>query len=106
MGKEPGWDAVAAESQKHNKHRYCLFVSGNSSHSQKYIDTVQHICEKYIRSAYCVEIVDVFKDPQRAEAEKVFVTPTLIRHAPAPERRIVGDFSSEDVLAANMGLIT
>lgn len=105
MGR--GADPRATVTAFHDgiEHRYCLYISGNTPHSQQYIDTVRAICRKHLGNACNFEVVDVFEDPDRAEADKIYVTPTLIRYLPAPPRRIVGDFSSEDGLAANMGLI-
>lgn len=38
-----------------------------------------------------VDIVDVLKQPDEAENEKILATPTLIRQVPGPQRRLVGD---------------
>jgi circadian clock protein KaiB len=40
-----------------------------------------------------VEIVDVLKAPERGLEDGVLVTPMLVRVAPPPERRILGNLS-------------
>lgn len=40
-----------------------------------------------------VEIVDVLVAPERAEEGRVIVTPTLVRRAPDPPVRLIGDLS-------------
>jgi len=49
-----------------------------------------------------VEIVDVFKNPERALAEKVLLTPTLVIVTP-PRQVIVGDLSDVEVLRGAPG---
>ncbi|MNC93572.1 Circadian clock protein KaiB [compost metagenome] len=48
-----------------------------------------------------IEIVDVFKEPKRALEDGILMTPTLVKLAPAPVRRIVGTLGdSQTVLLA------
>lgn len=37
------------------------------------------------------EIIDVLDRPDAAEKERIITTPTLIRLAPTPQRRVVGN---------------
>jgi circadian clock protein KaiB len=68
-----------------------LFVSDNSPRSIVAIANVRQALETAIGSNFALEIVDVFKDPHRALAARVLVTPTLL--APAAAQRLVGDLS-------------
>jgi KaiB domain. len=97
-------DGERQNAIKHGRHEYSLFVSGRSLRSERSVKFVRKVCDKYIGNNYSISVIDVFEDPERAEIEKVFVTPTLIRHQPPPYRRIVGDFSSEEALASSMEL--
>jgi circadian clock protein KaiB len=45
-----------------------------------------------------VEVVDLLEHPDRAGAERIMATPTLIRLEPGPTRRIVGDLRDADSL--------
>jgi circadian clock protein KaiB len=38
-------------------------------------------------------VVDVLTDPESAESSRVLTTPTVVREAPAPVRRVTGDLS-------------
>jgi len=79
-----------------------LYVSGRAGSSRHASAAVRRICDVALgNSAYRLDVIDVWRDPDRAEGDKVLATPTLIRQAPPPERRLVGDFSdAEKVLAA------
>lgn len=89
---------------KQARHEYSLFISGRSQRSERCIKVIRRVCDRYIGDNYSIFVIDVFEDPDRAEAEKIFVTPTLVRRQPLPLRRIVGDFSSEEALASSMEL--
>ena len=53
-------------------------------------------------SAYDLEVVDVLEHPERALDDGVFVTPTLVRLAPEPERIMIGSLNQSADL---MGLL-
>ena len=45
--------------------------------------------------------MDVQKEPQRAEDERILTTPTLVKRSPEPSRRVTGDLTNaEQVLVA------
>jgi len=50
--------------------------------------------------------VNVFKEPKRALAEGIFMTPTLLKLAPLPTQRIVGTLSKTQTVLAALGLKT
>jgi circadian clock protein KaiB len=52
---------------------------------------------------YDLTIVDVLACPQLAEEANVIATPTLLRAAPPPVRRIVGDLSDMERILAWIG---
>ena len=62
------------------------------------------LCQSHLKGRCEVEIVDVFKEPQRALAEGIFMTPTLIQRAPAPVRRIVGTLGDADTLLQTLAI--
>jgi circadian clock protein KaiB len=68
-----------------------LFVTGESQRSLRAIEAVRLMCAQFLTHAVRVEVVDVLKQPENAETEKILATPTLIRQVPGPPRRLVGD---------------
>lgn len=69
-----------------------LYVAAGAPHSERALANLEKIRETYLE-ACTVEVVDVFESPDRALADGVLVTPTLLRIAPLPIRRIIGDLS-------------
>jgi circadian clock protein KaiB len=53
---------------------------------------------------YLIEVVDVLKDPQRAIADQVLASPTVVRRLPTPIRKLVGDLSDGDRLVMALEL--
>jgi hypothetical protein len=45
-----------------------------------------------------VEIIDLLLDPRRGLRDGILVTPTLVKAAPAPEQRVIGDLRDRSAL--------
>lgn len=83
-----------------------LYITGNSPRSQRAIANLLRICESELAKEYQVEIIDVLEQPQRAEDEKILVTPTLIKQLPPPLQRIIGDMSNTDTVLLGLDLVS
>lgn len=81
-----------------------LYVTGTSPRSQRAITSLRAICDERLGTEYELEIIDVVASPQEAEDHKIIATPTLIRIAPEPVRRIIGDLSDGDRVAFSLDL--
>jgi len=53
-----------------------------------------------------IEIVDLLKEPLRGLADGVVLSPTLVRLAPPPVRRIVGNLSNHEAVFVALGLVS
>lgn len=84
--------------------RFLLYVADDTQNSVVAVANLKTLCETYLAGRYEVEVVDVFKEPQRALADHIFMTPTLIRLAPDPVRRIVGTLSQGEKILHALGL--
>ena len=89
---------------KHRKFRFQLYVAGDAPNSALAITNLTAICRTYLADSHEIEVVDVFKEPKRALAEGIYMTPTLIKLAPAPVRRIVGTLSQTQIVVEAFGL--
>jgi circadian clock protein KaiB len=81
-----------------------LFVTGSSQRSLRAIEAIHGMCKEYLNDYVRVEVVDVIKDPDEAEKEKILAIPTLIRQIPAPPRRLVGDLGEPVRVIELLGL--
>jgi circadian clock protein KaiB len=73
-----------------------LYVTGTSPRAQAAIANLRRICEQELHGEYELEIIDVLKNPELAENDKILATPTLIKQLPPPLRRVIGDLSDKE----------
>ena len=57
------------------------------------VHNARRICEAELGGHYELEVVDIYKEPERATADQIVAIPTLIKHAPGLLRRMIGDLS-------------
>ena len=67
-----------------------LYVAGNTPNSMRALKTLRNILETEFRGVYALKVIDVLKNPQLAEEDKILATPTLSKILPPPVRRIIG----------------
>jgi circadian clock protein KaiB len=68
-----------------------LYIAGNAPNSLSAIANVRAICDAHFGAGHKLEIVDMLQHPQRALADGVIVTPTLMKLSPLPVRRVIGN---------------
>jgi circadian clock protein KaiB len=88
------------------RHEFRLYIAGNSGNSALAIQNINTICRRHLPGRYEIEHVDVFREPERALADVVVMTPTLIRLAPLPMCRIIGTLSDVKTVTSTLGLDT
>ena len=70
-----------------------LFVARDSAPSATAIIQVRRIVAEYLPKNSMCEVIDLFDDPDAAEADQILAIPTLVRTRPKPVRRVIGDLS-------------
>ncbi len=84
-----------------------LYVAGNAPNSLLAIANVRAICDQHFAAAHELEIVDLLLHPQRALADGIIVTPTLLRLRPTPMQRLIGSLNdTPQVLRALGGAVS
>jgi hypothetical protein len=73
-----------------------LFVVASTPRSMLAIENLAAALAERPQSTFDLAIIDVFDAPERALADGVLVTPTLL--APTVARRLVGDLSEKRLL--------
>ena len=81
-----------------------LFVAGDSGGAREVINALSRICEGQPEDGCDLKVIDVLAEPQLAEDDRILATPTLVKAAPPPERRIVGDLSDPERVGSILGL--
>jgi len=83
-------------------YRFRLFVSGATNRSTKAITNLKKVCEQHLAGRYELEVIDIYKQPDKAFTEQIVAAPTLVKQLPSPLRRFIGDLSNEDRLLAGL----
>jgi circadian clock protein KaiB len=84
--------------------RFRLYVAGETHNSTLAIANLTALCQAHVPNRHDIEIVNVFRDPKRALADGVFLTPTLLKLKPSPTERIVGTLSHTPPILHALGL--
>ena len=84
--------------------KFRLYVAGDTLNSAQAIANLTALCRDYLPSRHEIEIIDVFREPKRALADGIMMTPTLLRIAPSPVRRIIGTLSQAQPVLQALGL--
>jgi circadian clock protein KaiB len=73
--------------------RLRLYVAGDAPNSLRALSNIKAICASHYPSRSELEIVDVLEQPGRAFADGIIVTPTLMKLAPLPVQKVIGNLS-------------
>lgn len=82
-----------------------LYVAGNTPNSLHALKTLNEILEQEFQGVYALKVIDVLKNPQLAEEDKILATPTLAKILPPPVRRIIGDLSDRERVLIGLDLL-
>ena len=82
-----------------------LYVAGNTPNSVRALKTLNNILEKEFQGVYALKVIDVLKNPQLAEEDKILATPTLAKILPPPVRKIIGDLSDREKVLIGLDLL-
>jgi circadian clock protein KaiB len=86
--------------------KFRLYVAGHTENSEQALANLTKLCTKWLADRHEIEIVDVFKEPEKGLVDEIFMTPTLLILAPPPKRRIVGTLSHGKTVLQTLGIET
>lgn len=98
-------DAINWDTTEDEKYELRLFVTGTSPASVRAINNLHIILEQHLKDRYELEIIDVYQQPLLAKSEDISAIPVLIKKAPSPVRRLVGDMSDTNKVLRGLGLL-
>jgi circadian clock protein KaiB len=82
-----------------------LYVAGNTPSSMRALKMLNTILEEEFQGVYALKVIDVLKNPQLAEEDKILATPTLSKILPPPVRKIIGDLSDREKVLIGLDLL-
>lgn len=84
--------------------KFRLYVAGDAPNSAQAIANLTALCREQLSERHEIEVVDVFREPQRALTDGILMTPTLVKLAPSPVRRIIGTLSQTEIVVQALAL--
>lgn len=84
--------------------KFRLYVASNTPNAAKAMANLRLFCDEHLAGRHVIEVVDVFKHPERALADQIYMTPLLLRLAPRPLCRVVGTLDQTQPLLAALGV--
>ena len=81
-----------------------LYITGASRNSSRALMNLQSICRAHLQGRHVLEIVDLYKQPERAAEEQLVAAPTLVKLLPLPRRRLIGNLSNLKNVLDALGL--
>jgi circadian clock protein KaiB len=93
--KRPARKTVARKSRV-DIWRLRLYVAGQTPKSLGAFANLKQLCEDNLAGRYHIEVIDLTKEPHRAQHDQIVALPTLVRKLPEPIKRVIGDLSSAE----------
>jgi len=90
--------------QAPENHHFVVYVAGETPTCQVAVNNLRHVCGKYLADRYSIEVIDVGSQPEAVTREQILALPMVVRKAPPPERRLIGDLSDFAKVLRALGL--
>jgi len=84
--------------------KFRLYVADHTPNSALALTNLTALCRTYMPNRYEIEVVDVFRKPQRALIDRIFMTPTLVKLSPSRIVHVVGTFGDTQQTLKALGL--
>lgn len=81
-----------------------LYVAGQTPKSIAALANLKRFCEEHLQGNYRLEVIDLLENPARAQRDQILAIPTLIRKAPEPIRKLIGDLSNTERVLVGLDL--
>ncbi len=82
-----------------------LYVTGATARSLRAIANIKAVCEQHLKGRYDLEVVDIYRRPERLRTDHIVAVPTLIKMLPVPLRLLVGDLSRTEQVLQGLDLV-
>ncbi|HEY7493099.1 MAG TPA: circadian clock KaiB family protein [Candidatus Tectomicrobia bacterium] len=100
---QKAFEAALAESAQ-AAYVFRLYVAGATPRSTRAVYNLAKVCQERLAGHYELEVIDIYQQPARVQADQIVAVPTLCKELPLPAKRLIGDLSNERELMAGLGL--
>lgn len=86
------------------QYQFRLFVTDAEGQGRAAIDNVHTLCALHLQRDYAIAVIDVNRQPDLAEQERILATPALVKFDPLPRQCVVGDLADTDEVLRALAL--
>lgn len=76
-----------------------------SARSMEAIKNIKHLCDKYVKDNFELEIIDLYKNPEAAQTNQVVFSPSLVKVYPLPKKTLIGNFADERKVIKSLNIL-
>ncbi len=88
----------------HEKLVLQLYVIGMSPKSMEAIENIKLLCDEHLKDAFELEIIDIYKNPERAAEEHIVFSPSLIKQLPLPRKTLIRTLADTEKVVKALGI--
>jgi len=81
-----------------------LYVSGMSPKSMEAIRNIEKLCDEYLKDAFELEIIDLYKNLEAASEQQIIFSPSLVKQLPLPKKILIGTFADKEKVIKGLGI--
>jgi len=81
-----------------------LYVTGMSPKSMEAIENIKQLCDEHLKDAFELEIIDIYKNPERASEQHIVFSPSLIKQLPLPRKTLIGTLADTAKVIKALGI--
>lgn len=97
---------AAKPARKDAKYMLRLYVADNTPQSALALSNLQQLCEEHLQGRYQLEVIDLLKLPELAQADQILAVPTLVRKMPTPIRKFIGTLTDTTRVLVEFDLVS
>ncbi|HWQ19497.1 MAG TPA: circadian clock KaiB family protein [Methanotrichaceae archaeon] len=72
-----------------------LYIAAGTPNSILAVSNLQAIVDEHLAGRHSLEVIDVLKEPSRAIADGVLITPMLVKLSPPPKVSVIGNLGDK-----------
>jgi circadian clock protein KaiB len=81
-----------------------LYISGMSPKSLEAIKNIKRLCDEYLKDAFELEVIDIYKNPELASKQSIVFSPSLIKQLPLPKKVLIGTLKDTEKVVKALGI--
>jgi|SoiMethySBSTD1v2_1073268.scaffolds.fasta_scaffold1158732_3 circadian clock protein KaiB len=82
-----------------------LYVTGTTPRSTAAVANIRALCEEHLHNRYDLVVIDIYQQPREAMMEQIIAVPTLVKTAPQPIRRLIGNLEDREKVLIGLDLL-